>query len=391
MLDRNLIGKVGIVVGVFILFSVFLAFGVLGNDDLIRQESLRNDNVDAGGVLGEIETGDSDTYFGIDEGQLENFAVYVKIDESLDKESNQMRGEEFYSENFAAAVEDKEPMDNLVERDELVKSLTAFVEVGGELKNKEIMKIIYSSDQEEVVKEIERKEVVVESGGQVKKEIVVSSNEHFDGEIFYKSYFSSEVKSKEMIKLYWKNEEREVDFQTGDENGNGLIDYIAWTIPHLSVQEFEITIYLSLVNETNLTNEVVINVDYAPSSVVSSLVDFRFNVSYYDVGLLACWLNLANVDEGVLVSRNVSGNGIFRLNLSNGQYLWNFSCFDTINDSIGDFVNGSFIVNASYFLSVSLSASPETILQGNIVNFVFNVSAPPNSCLLYTSPSPRDS
>jgi hypothetical protein len=49
------------------------------------------------------------------------------------------------------------------------------------------------------------------------------------------------VGQEDKIKIKWKNEgDQEVTFHAYDTNGNGKLDYVEWTIPHLSEQIFEI-------------------------------------------------------------------------------------------------------------------------------------------------------
>jgi len=54
------------------------------------------------------------------------------------------------------------------------------------------------------------------------------------------------VRDKNLIKVYWKEKKKEIDFEAKDENGNGLIDKIEWVIPEselgVSEQTFEIII-----------------------------------------------------------------------------------------------------------------------------------------------------
>jgi len=47
---------------------------------------------------------------------------------------------------------------------------------------------------------------------------------------------------KDLVTVTWKNEEEEVGFDVFDNNGNGLIDYVEWNVPHLSEQDFEISL-----------------------------------------------------------------------------------------------------------------------------------------------------
>ncbi|MCX6750040.1 MAG: hypothetical protein NTZ83_01130, partial [Candidatus Pacearchaeota archaeon] len=75
------------------------------------------------------------------------------------------------------------------------------------------------------------------------KEVVVSSPEdlHYENVLSY-TELPREVADKNYIKIYWKEEDRYLDFEAKDTNGNGLINYVEWTIPHLSEQTFEIII-----------------------------------------------------------------------------------------------------------------------------------------------------
>ena len=76
-----------------------------------------------------------------------------------------------------------------------------------------------------------------------RKKVTVFSEEEF-GYTDVLAYTDIEeripVGKKGMIKVYWKNENKNVDFEAFDKNGNGLIDYIEWNVPHLSEQIFEI-------------------------------------------------------------------------------------------------------------------------------------------------------
>jgi hypothetical protein len=50
------------------------------------------------------------------------------------------------------------------------------------------------------------------------------------------------LNKKNMIKVYWKEEDKYLNFQAIDTNNNNLIDKIEWQVPHLSEQTFEISI-----------------------------------------------------------------------------------------------------------------------------------------------------
>ena len=48
--------------------------------------------------------------------------------------------------------------------------------------------------------------------------------------------------NKELIKVYWKEENKYLSFNASDTDGDGLLDYVEWIVPHLSNQTFEISI-----------------------------------------------------------------------------------------------------------------------------------------------------
>jgi len=48
------------------------------------------------------------------------------------------------------------------------------------------------------------------------------------------------VDEKEKIKIYWKEQNKFIDFNAYDLNSNGRVDYVEWVVPHLSEQTFEI-------------------------------------------------------------------------------------------------------------------------------------------------------
>ncbi|MBD3253413.1 hypothetical protein GF386_06780, partial [Candidatus Pacearchaeota archaeon] len=50
------------------------------------------------------------------------------------------------------------------------------------------------------------------------------------------------LNKKNLIKVYWKEENKYLDFEVFDENSNGMIDKVEWVVPHLSNQTFEIGI-----------------------------------------------------------------------------------------------------------------------------------------------------
>lgn len=78
---------------------------------------------------------------------------------------------------------------------------------------------------------------------QRKKEVKVSS----PADVHYQEVFSyttiPEVTAKaDLVNVFWVEEGETLNSIAKDTDGNGLIDYVEWTIPHLSNQTFEISI-----------------------------------------------------------------------------------------------------------------------------------------------------
>jgi hypothetical protein len=84
---------------------------------------------------------------------------------------------------------------------------------------------------------------------QNQKEITISSPQdvHYENILAYTN-LPRETSDKNLIKVYWKEQNTYLDFQAYDKNGNGLFDYIEWTVPHLSNQTFEIIIITKAVH-----------------------------------------------------------------------------------------------------------------------------------------------
>ncbi|MFH1801974.1 MAG: DUF2341 domain-containing protein [archaeon] len=77
------------------------------------------------------------------------------------------------------------------------------------------------------------------------KEVKISSppDMHYQNVLSYTNV--SELTSrKDAIKVYWKEAGRYVDFEALDEDGNGLLDYVEWVVPHLSDQTFYVYIFI---------------------------------------------------------------------------------------------------------------------------------------------------
>ncbi|MBD3164951.1 hypothetical protein GF323_07165 [Candidatus Woesearchaeota archaeon] len=74
-----------------------------------------------------------------------------------------------------------------------------------------------------------------------RKRVVVSSDTSYTDIL---AFTEIDDKPREAIRLYHVTEggRESVDFESFDRNGNGLTDYIEWTVPHLSNQTYEVEI-----------------------------------------------------------------------------------------------------------------------------------------------------
>ncbi|MBU0906533.1 MAG: hypothetical protein KKD18_00170 [Nanoarchaeota archaeon] len=397
MLDRTLIGKASSIAVVLLLFLVLLAFVVAGDEVAGGESAPVQENVAStppAELVGEpaVEVSDDSSegfYVPVEEvievsdvgdEAVETENVYVDLDEVLSDEGVEEVAE-VTDENVYVDIEEVSAGGSSGEEISVVK-----VASGNEEKTllksfdggKKVLQAEVGESDEEIFWDIERQEEVVRNDESLVKEVVVSSEEHFNEELIYYSDLDVEV-DKSQISVKWRNEDKEINFETYDENGNGLVDRISWVIPHLSVQEFEIVIDLTWTEDAN-SSEILINTISAPGAISASLVAFDFELTYYNLSLVLCNLTIVNnATETVVDSRDGSDEQNYYLSLSNGGYSWNFECFDVSNGTIRTNVYGNFMINANYTPVVKLTANPESLVRGNIVSFGVNVSAPPTS------------
>ena len=78
------------------------------------------------------------------------------------------------------------------------------------------------------------------------KKILIYSEEHYTNiTATTQINFNLKLEEKNQLKIYWKEENKYLDFQAFDSNNDNLIDQIEWLIPHLSNQTFEIIVITS--------------------------------------------------------------------------------------------------------------------------------------------------
>jgi hypothetical protein len=106
--------------------------------------------------------------------------------------------------------------------------------------------IIFEEEVEEIEVEyyIEGPTAIEEQIDKYKKKIIINSDIHYEDILSY-TILQTEAKVSD-IHLYWliNNSKQEVEFIPSDNNGNGLIDQISWTIPYLSNQTYELEIII---------------------------------------------------------------------------------------------------------------------------------------------------
>ena len=135
--------------------------------------------------------------------------------------------------------------------------------------------------------------------------IVGPEEVHYEDILAY-SELPSEVKNNQEIRLYWiVNETRqEVNFDSQDLDGNGLIDTIEWIVPHLSNQSYEI-ILITKAERLDLNRTFVEN-------IYDSVKTLDDNVSLVNVGEYVRTRfeqNLNSTKDITIYARATSGTG----------------------------------------------------------------------------------
>ncbi len=174
----------------------------------------------------------------------------------------------------------------------------------------------------------EKKEVVISDK---KKQVKVSAPDNLNYEnVFAFTDISEFTSNPDLIKVYWIEQNKYLDFKTYDLNENGLIDRIEWIVPHLSEQNFEISITL-------------INAKSYPT------VGGRWNVEFQTIGKNNLTIRPIN---GTTWSLNNNSEDLKFLSLSCGEnnvdYQWinneifvgDYECLETGIESSRVFTTG---------------------------------------------------
>jgi hypothetical protein len=92
---------------------------------------------------------------------------------------------------------------------------------------------------------------------QFKKEVVISAPDYLGYEnVFASTKINEFAKTKEELKIFWREENKSLDFVANDTDGNGFIDEVSWIVPHLSTQTFEI-IYITRAEHLDVNREFI--------------------------------------------------------------------------------------------------------------------------------------
>jgi len=200
-------------------------------------------------VLDEVEINESGLENDFEEG-YENLTD-IPLDELVSNSENLSLNESLIIEEINFKSENSAPNGNgensgrdnykYLDIEQIIETDEEIFENGknsdAEVKDKEkITYVSYRENKKEIETEITAEEIkiadtikkeeeVEESGEEWKKEVKIDSEEDFDNPLtVYTDIIESE---EEDIKIYWKENNSYIDFDTYDTNGNGLTDRIS--------------------------------------------------------------------------------------------------------------------------------------------------------------------
>ncbi len=193
-----------------------------------------------------------------------------------------------------------------------------------------------------------------------KKEIKINSPEGVHYENVLASAEIEDISSLHFIKLYWKEENKYLDFKSYDENQDGLVDKIEWIIPHLSEQTFEI-IYITKAEHLDNNREFIEDV-YAKTSVKDNIWQEIPSRDYVRVSFEQ---NLTNGNDITIYARGMgkvivyekdSTDKIFEININGeGWYTEYFQDY-LFQDTFDILVEGN--VDFDYIVDPTLTNGP---------------------------------
>ena len=187
--------------------------------------------------------------------------------------------------------------------------------------------------------EIMKKEV---GRGEFEKDVLISSDEHFEDEVRVYSDLPSEAREEDII-VTWESEGEIVgDVEYFDLDGDGLIERVSWVVPHLSSQYYSIRIVVDG-EEDDAYSSILLDVDSPlDGEIVSNPVEFNISVDYNDLSSVGCRLRIDEVEFDSITTGEDEVN--IRDEFSDGNHSWDVECWDTLNSSIRNWTSGSFNV-----------------------------------------------
>ena len=150
------------------------------------------------------------------------------------------------------------------------------------------------------------------------KEVIVSSLDHLHYENVLSYTDIPEITGKkELVKIYWKEEDRYLDFEAFDEDSDGLLDRVEWVIPHLSQQTFVISIS-------------VLNVQSYP------VVGGNWNVDFVTEGKADLYIRGFNGtlfnEDLVFLELRCGAESIEYVETENGIFVENYECSEASSE-----------------------------------------------------------
>jgi hypothetical protein len=313
--------------------------------DLVEvDESLVDNQNESVLVVDENESGSDEN-----ESFLENESVLV-VNEN---ESNGCSENESFLENESLAE-----IEN-VSIDENVSSGFEYINID-ELINETPEKILIEDKREKILKELVKDGMIElefkilegddiqivkkEMGrGKFEKDVLISSDEHFDDEVRVYSDLPSSAKRKDIV-VIWESEGEVVgDVEYFDLDEDGLIERISWIVPHLSTQHYSIEIVTEEI--VSSSEEIILSIDApANESTVLNPISFNISIDYSNLSNVECWLQINDGDLYSLVEGEDVFSGDSGIELSSGPKNWVISCNDKYDKNITVSASGFFDV-----------------------------------------------
>jgi len=147
-------------------------------------------------------------------------------------------------EAFKITGKGKEKIEIEIDKNSLQNTFTRIISLNKDLGSSSVI-IDNAKGEVEIKYQTEGPKKVEKILSETKKEVTVSSPKgiHYKDVLSYTNVpeiVSS--KNKKQIKIFWKEENKYLEFEAYDSDQNGIIDYVEWIVPHLSEQTFEIII-----------------------------------------------------------------------------------------------------------------------------------------------------